>query len=132
MIRFFGHQRPQARRWVALGAAYLLVLQAIISGISAGAATATAGAAVPAICSSAHATTGPGGSGPQPDRSHHPPCCVLGCNLSGPSAATPPGVASLPAPRATVGVAALPVRRDPVDLRREHRRPSPRGPPRDA
>jgi hypothetical protein len=126
MLRSFGHRRHQARRWVALGAAYLLMLQAVISGISAG---AVAGPPVPAICSSVHAAAGLDGSSRQPDHSHLPRCCALGCNMSGPSTVAPPGAAWLPVRRTFVDAAPSPFGRDRVDLQREHVRPGPRGPP---
>jgi hypothetical protein len=130
MTRSFGKQRHRARPWIALAAAYMLVLEVILSGLMAGAAAGSVWSAVPSICSFGGATTVPDGSGQQSDHAHLPPCCVLGCDMFSPSTAPPVGVASLPAPRPSVRAAIRPFARDRIALRREQTLHSPRGPPR--
>jgi hypothetical protein len=128
MIRSFGKQRHRARPWIALAAAYMLVLQVVMSGLAAGTAAGSVWSAIPSICSSGGANT-PDGSGQQPDHSHLPPCCILGCNMSGPSNASPPDVPWLPALRTFARAAISPFARDRIALRREPTLRSPRGPP---
>jgi hypothetical protein len=52
MIRSFGKQRHRARPWIALAAAYMLVLQVVMSGLAAGTAAGSVWSAIPSICSS--------------------------------------------------------------------------------
>lgn len=99
------HQSSGARRWVAVAAAYLLVLQAVFAGLASGAQaggftldrslamTLCAPGEMPPLSGTDKGT-------PNHDRMS---CCVLGCALSG---------GALPAPAASF----LPVVHRPVDL----------------
>lgn len=87
--------RGQRRRsWVALAAAYLLFVQALLTGASLGAAAAPAvdfhGAV---ICTAGHAADPAVPGDPPGDAAA---CCVLGCAAAG--AALPPPAAALSAP----------------------------------
>jgi len=98
-------QSSGARRWVAVAAAYLLVLQAVFAGLASG---AQAGgmtldrALAMTLCAPGEmpATPGSDQSVPHHDRMN---CCVLGCALSG---------GGLPAPAASF----VPVVHRPADL----------------
>jgi hypothetical protein len=77
------------RRWVALAAAYLVVLQAIFAGLSSG-----ANAASFSLDRSLAMSLCAGGEGPiSPDNgaaAHEQPlCCAAGCTLTGGAPAAP-------------------------------------------
>jgi len=129
MIRPYGKQRHRARPWIALVVAYVLVLQAMMAGLLAGAATASAGSAAAIICHSGDAATIPDHSGQQPGHSHIPSCCVLGCNMSGASTVPPPNAPSLAALRTFVRATVSPHAPDRIVPRRQQTLRSPRGPP---
>lgn len=94
-----------ARRWVAIAAAYLLVLQAVFAGLASGAQAG--GVALDRSLAMTLCAPGemPVASGGDQGASHHDrsDCCVLGCALSG---------GGLPAPAASF----LPVVHRPADL----------------
>ncbi|MFG1372932.1 hypothetical protein V5F32_12225 [Xanthobacter oligotrophicus] len=88
---------PAWRAWTAVAAAYLLVLQVLVTGIAGGAHAASFGLdpIATAMCGpSAHGAMVP------PDDGALPPhqslsCCVLGCSMFGPDAAPPPAAWNL-------------------------------------
>ena len=130
MISSFGNRRRRLRPWIALGVVYLLVFQAVMFGLAAGAMAGSVGAAISDICGSEDATTGHDGSGQQPRHAHLPPCCMPGCTMFGASAAPPPAAPSLVVARISTHAAIRPFARDRIDIRRAQTLPSPRGPPR--
>ncbi|OYW62914.1 MAG: hypothetical protein B7Z40_15980 [Bosea sp. 12-68-7] len=94
-----------SRRWVAIIAAYLLVLQAVFTGLASGAHAASMSldrSLALALCAPGEmpAPTASDQGTAQHDRTN---CCVIGCALSG---------GGLPAPAASF----LPVVHRPVDL----------------
>lgn len=98
-------RQTAARRWVALAAAYLLVLQAVFAGLASGAqaggVTLDRSLAMTLCAPGEMPVTSGGDQGtPHHDRMN---CCVLGCALSG---------GGLPAPAASF----LPVVHRPADL----------------
>ncbi|MFG1462523.1 hypothetical protein V5F77_06445 [Xanthobacter sp. DSM 24535] len=93
-------QHPAWKAWTAVAAAYLLVLQVLLIGMSIGAhagpLSLVDGAG--ALCLSSSSGGPPAGD----DAPAHalPDCCVLGCTMFGPAAAPPPPTALLvPPPR---------------------------------
>jgi len=129
MFRSFGNKRQRARPWIALGVAYLLVFQAIMFSLTAGAMAGSVASAISDICTSQGETTGHDGSGQQPHHTHLPPCCMPGCAMFGASAAPPPTAPSLAVPRISAHAAFSPFARDRVDIKRTQTLRSPRGPP---
>jgi len=129
MFRSFGDKQQRARPRIALGVAYLLVLQAIMSSLAAGAMAGSVGSAMSDICSSESAATGHDGSGQRSHHAHLPPCCMPGCTMFGASAAPPPDAPSLVVPRIWAHAAIRPFARDRIDIRRAQTLRSPRGPP---
>ena len=90
-----GHRR---RSWIALAAAYVLFVQALLTGASLGAAAAPAvdfhGAV---ICTAGHGDrTDPGAPGSHGDAAL---CCVLGCAAAGAALPAPDAAAGAPTPR---------------------------------
>lgn len=88
---------PAWRAWTAVAAAYLLVLQVLVTGIAGGAHAAplSPDPVATVLCGpSAH-----GGTAPLDDSgssSHQgQACCVLGCSMFGAGAAPPPAIWSL-------------------------------------
>ncbi len=85
-----GRRRAGLRRWVALAAAYIVVLQAIFAGLASG-----ANAASFSLDRSLAMTLCAGGDVPAaPDNgaaTHEQPlCCAIGCSLSGSGAPAAP------------------------------------------
>ena len=66
--------------WVALGAAYLLFVQAILGGLAIGASAATLDP-LSALCRADDA--GPVRQDPAADHPHLPDCCTTGCAMFG-------------------------------------------------
>ena len=103
--------------WVALGAAYLLFVQAILGGLAIGASAATLDP-LSALCRTDDGA-GPVRQDPPADHPHLPDCCTTGCAMFG-GAPVPAFVAVLlvphlagrtePAPLPLVPVAAAPQR----------------------
>jgi hypothetical protein len=97
------NRRRQGRDiWVALGVAYLVVVQMLVTGIALGAQAApNPQAGLSTVICSFHetATTGPDGTGQPSDHAHLPACCVLGCSMFGPTVAPPPSIAGMLVPR---------------------------------
>lgn len=93
--------------WVALFAAYLLVIQALSGAFATGAGAAPAQLDIfgNVICTSHGATTLPDGPA---DRNHLPDCCLVGCSMFSPVAVSPPDAVSIAAapPRQTVAFVA--------------------------
>ncbi|WP_341992119.1 DUF2946 family protein [Azorhizobium sp. AG788] len=82
--------RPAWREWTAYAAAYLLVLQVLLTGMALGAQAAPAlwdefGGA---ICANAGAEGGP--TAPVDGDHHLPACCGFGCVMSGAAPLSPP------------------------------------------
>jgi hypothetical protein len=73
---------------VAIAAAYLLVVQTLVTGIVLGlqAGSIQAGVDGHVICNSVGAPSAPQGSGQPADPSEHQTCCILGCRMLGPTA----------------------------------------------
>lgn len=119
------------RRWAAVLAAYLLVVQAVFAGFAAGQAAAWPELAHQILCApSSSAGTGAGGPGPVGDPAAHlSGCCSLGCLMSGFPLA--PGPAATPAPAPRLVALSTPYQ----DMRFAAQRPArwvvghPRGPP---
>jgi hypothetical protein len=91
------------RRAAAVAAAYLLVLQAVLTGLALGAHTDSSGrgAFVAIICSTAGPGAGDDHSGRPFEHSDWITCCVLGCGMSGLGLAPPPaGAGAAPIPPA--------------------------------
>ncbi|MFG1293036.1 hypothetical protein [Xanthobacter versatilis] len=89
--------QPAWRAWTAVAAAYLLVLQVLVTGIAGGVHAASFGLdpAATAMCGpSAHGGTAPADDGALPPHDSLS-CCVLGCSMLGPGAAPPPAEWSL-------------------------------------
>jgi hypothetical protein len=130
MIRSAATLRQRWRSWVALGAAYTLVVQALLTGLSIGvsAAPMPLDASGLVICSSDVAKIIPNSSGQRPGRSHLPNCCVPGCSTFGPNAA-PPAIVSLPGLWMYGRPVAAALHRDRVDPRPERTPLNPRAPP---
>ena len=80
------------RRTAAVAAAYLLVLQAVLTGLALGvhADPAGRGALATIICSTAGPELGDHQSGLPFEHSDWIACCVLGCGMSGLGLAPPP------------------------------------------
>lgn len=77
-----GHRKAGMRRWVALAAAYLVVLQAIVAGLASGAYAASF-----SLDRSLAITLCAGGAAPANSDSgtaghEQPLCCTIGCSLS--------------------------------------------------
>jgi hypothetical protein len=94
----------RARSWVAIVAAYVLVLQGLFGALVSGQSLAPA-----LLDRAAHLTLcAPGGEGvPLPGEEpapHLPACCLLGCALAGAAYAPPdrPGLPQSVAPHATI------------------------------
>ncbi|MFC7399148.1 DUF2946 family protein [Chelatococcus sp. GCM10030263] len=85
--------------WVALGVAYLVVVQMLVTGIALGAQAAPSRQLSTVICTFHGTATAPDGTGQPPDHAHLPACCVLGCSMFGPTVAPPPAMASMLVPR---------------------------------
>jgi len=83
--------------WVALGAAYFLVVQILVTGIALGAdAAPSRQAGLPTVICSFHGpSTAPDGTGQPSGPAHLPDCCTLGCSMFGPAVAPPPAIASV-------------------------------------
>jgi hypothetical protein len=121
--------REEWRRAVAVATAYLLVLQAVLTGLVLGAHADPAhrGALAAIICSAAGADSNH--SGPPLDNPDRITCCVLGCGMSGPGLTPPPAgavIAPLP-PAEAVAVSWTP--RTPVDRGAERTPRNTRAPP---
>jgi hypothetical protein len=80
-----GMGRQGWRRAAAVAAAYLLVLQAVLTGLALGAHADSSGrgALAAIICSSAGPGAGDDHSGRPFEHSDWITCCVLGCGMSG-------------------------------------------------
>ena len=88
------------RTWVALAACYLLVVQAMVAGLSVTghAAQIAGGPFASVVCTPEGARPAPGG-GRVPAGQHHMGCCLIGCSVTGPTVAPPPAIiAALAAP----------------------------------
>jgi hypothetical protein len=131
MLHSAGNRRIGWHAWVALGAAYLLLVQALLTGLSIGVAAAQMSTQAPGfvICSSNGAHAVPHGSGQQPDSSHLPNCCVLGCIMLGPGVAPPPAATWLPVLWMQGRPILISFDNDRVDLRPERTPRNPRAPP---
>jgi hypothetical protein len=94
-------QRKRRDLWVALGAAYLVLVQMLVTGIALGAeATPSRQAGLPTvICSFRGSSAVPDGTGHPSGPAHLPECCTLGCSMFGPTVAPPPAMVSLPLSR---------------------------------
>jgi hypothetical protein len=98
--------RKRARSWIAIGAAYLFVLQAMLSGIALSQMAAAAASDLPVVlCASGHASDDNTGDGSQPGKAMSCAACAL-CAVSGQLAA-PAAVESAVLPRVAVTVARL-------------------------
>jgi hypothetical protein len=118
--------------WVALGAAYLVVVQMLVTGIALGAQAAPSRQAdlFTVICSFHGTTAAPDGPGQSSDHAHLPACCVLGCSMFGPTVAPPPAIAGILVPRQIVREPVFALADQPP-LAQERRTPgNPRAPPR--
>ena len=91
-------QSAASRRWVAIIAAYLLVLQALFTGLASGAHAAST-----SLDRSPGEMPAPSASDQGAAQHDRTSCCVIGCALTG---------GGLPAPAASF----LPVIHRPVDL----------------
>jgi hypothetical protein len=112
--------------WVALGAAYLLFVQAILGGLAIGASAATLDP-LSALCRADD------GSGPvlpdQPaDHPHLPDCCTTGCAMFG-GAPVPAFVAVLLVPHLAVPTEPAPLPLAPVATAPQRSPANPRAPP---
>lgn len=95
---------------VALIAAYLLVLQALLGGLSAG---AHAGAAYGVDAFGQIICRDAGGGGSPSDPAHHTPdCCIVGCQSSAGAALLPPPAVALARPTALQGETLAPALAD--------------------
>ena len=129
MFRSFGNKRRLARSFVAPGLVFLLVFQALMFSLAAGAMAGSAEPAILEICSAEGNTTSHDGSGRQHHQAHLPTCCLTGGAMFGASAA-PPTVLSLAVPRMSEQAAAFsPFVRHRIDIGRTQTLRSPRGPP---
>jgi hypothetical protein len=120
--------------WVAIAAAYLLVVQTLVTGIVLGlqAGAIQAGVDGHVICSSVGAPSAPDGSGQPADPSEHQTCCILGCRMLGPIALPLPAYSisvGMPVAAATLA-RSQPGDRIGADLERSPRKT--RAPPRAA
>jgi len=89
-----------ARRWTALLAVYVLLVQAFVAGLAAGVQAApSADRLIGQVLCAEHGTPADGST-----PAHLPSCCVLGC-LQVATAATPPAVVAL-APRSALELGA--------------------------
>jgi hypothetical protein len=126
-----GHRRQQWRSLVAFDAAYLLVVQLFLVGLSMG-VSAAASAFDPAgsfICSHAGTKPAPDDSGQQPGSSHLPNCCVRDCGMSGPSVLPLPAVVASPVVWTHARPIAVAIHDDRVDPRLQRTPRNPRAPP---
>jgi len=103
--------RREARAWFAISAAFLLVLQALLAGLSSGAQAAPVqrdyfGGIICAFEGTSHSPDDGAPGAP----SHVPNCCILGCSMFGPSVAPPPDLIVLHSP----ALVALAARRPPT------------------
>ncbi len=95
------------RTWVVLAACHLLVVQAMVAGLSvtghaaqAAGGPAAGGSFASVICTPEGVRPAPGGNG-VPVGQHHMGCCLIGCSVAGPTVAPPPAiVAAVVAPTA--------------------------------
>lgn len=124
-----GHRTPGPRRWVALAAAYLIVLQAVFAGLASG-----ANAASFSLDRSLAMTLCAGGEAPANSDSsaaghEQPLCCTVGCSLS--AGGAPAGPADfLPIVHRTVDPVAFQRRPSQVQGVGDGRSPAnPRAPP---
>lgn len=88
------------RAWLALATCYLLVVQAMVAGLSVTGHAAAGGALAAVICTPDGVRAVPGDGG-VPARSQPMSCCLIGCSAAGPTVAPPPATdAVLAAPSA--------------------------------
>jgi Protein of unknown function (DUF2946) len=127
-----GHLRQKWRSLVALGAVYLLLVQAFVVGFSIGVSAAPSAfdQAGFFICSHAGTQPAPDDSGQQPDSSHVPNCCVLGCGMSGAGVVPLPPVVSSPVVWTHARPVSIAIHHDRVDPRLGRTPRNPRAPPR--
>jgi len=125
------------RTWVALAACYLLVVQAMVAGLSvtghaaqAAGGPAAGGSFASVICTpeGARPVAGGGGSG-VPAGQHHMGCCLIGCSVTGPTVAPPPAVVAALAAPSAVSVRLEIVRADSVAVGQRWSPRSARAPP---
>lgn len=119
------------RSWVALAAAYALVLQALFGAFAIGASASPAqfDAFGNVICTSHGAEILPDGSDPS-KRSNLPDCCLVGCSMFASAALSVLGTAaSLSVPPIRVFVAIIPNRIEHPVADREGAPGNPRAPP---
>ena len=128
---------PASRRhgWrcrVALGAAYLLVVQALLAGLTTGVAAArlTPDAFDFVICSSNGAKHVSQSAAQQRDGSHLPNCCVIGCGMFVPSLAPLAATGSMQVGRTLARLVAISFTDVEIDRRRARSPGNPRAPPR--
>jgi hypothetical protein len=124
------YRHPTTRLWVAVLAAYVLVLQGIVGAAASGrslAPTLLDRTIHLTLCApGADATPLPDGS----ERPHLPPCCLLGCAASAALAAPPPARSPLVLPdRPALPAVRAPERIQPSPPLRVGVAARPRGPP---
>jgi hypothetical protein len=126
-----GIPRHGWRSWLAIGAAYLLVVQVLVTGVSMGISAAPMSLDVSGltICGDSVSDHSPDGSGQKPDKTHLPSCCTLGCSMFGPSIAPPPALVSFSGMEMYGREIAARFRHDRVDARVQQTPHKPRGPP---
>lgn len=115
--------------WVALFAAYALVLQALLGALAIGAsASPQFDAFGNVICTSHGAETLPGGGAPS-KRNHLPDCCLVGCSMFSPIVMPAPDTASMLAPAVREADAIVQTRAEHPVSGREGSPGNPRAPP---
>lgn|GEM_PF-2136589 len=113
--------------WVALGAAYLLFVQAILGGLAIGASAATLDP-LTALCRADDGAAGPIRQDPPAGQPHLPDCCTTGCAMFG-GAPVPAFVAVLLVPHLAGPTEPAPLPLAPVAAAPQRSPANPRAPP---
>lgn len=87
--------RKQGKRnwmsWVAVAAAYLMIVQALLVGVKSGAMAATGMSGIPGhVLCLTDASQSTETQQPASDSTHTQPCCTIGCHMFGPALSAPP------------------------------------------
>jgi hypothetical protein len=126
------NRRHGWRSRVALGAVYLLVVQALLAGLTTGvsAARLPRDAFDFVICSSNDAKHVSHSTGQQRDGSDPPNCCVVGCSMFVPNVAPLPATGSMQVGRMLARLVAISFTDVEVDRHRVRSPGNSRAPPR--
>lgn len=114
--------------WVALGAAYLLFVQAILGGLAIGASAAPAFDPLSALCRADDGAAAPARPDQPAGHPHLPDCCTTGCSMFS-GAPVPAFVAVLLVPHLAGRTEPAPLPLAPVATAPQRSPANPRAPP---